>query len=416
MSRAKAKPVRRPAKRARAARVRVAHAPPRDRGAAAIEAALAALAHEVRTPLNGILAFGELLAASQLPERERGWAAGIKSAAEHLAQLTGVIVDGAKADRRKLVLRSDPFRPGALVDAVVASLRARAEAKGLAVGVSVDGELPARVTGDAARLRAALENLIDNAVKFTERGKVTFGVNARRMSGGRGSKPPRNRVQLVFTVQDSGIGLSPSELKRLIRPFGQANADVARRFGGAGLGLVFVKRIAEAMGGALTIESAPGRGSRFTLAIELELSRGAGGQSETTQTLVTAGDSRVLRILCAEDNPYGRVVLNTILTELGHRADFVDNGTAAVDALSRGGYDLVLMDVTLPNMDGLAATRRIRASAVGAHVPIIGISGRTEVNDRTAALAAGMDAYVSKPVSPAAIASLIHELVDARER
>src|SRR5262249_9793324 len=139
-----------------------------------------------------ILAFGELLAASQLPERERGWAAGIKSAAEHLAQLTGVIVDGAKADGRKLVLRCDPFRPRELVDAVVASLHARAEAKGLAVVVSIDEELRARVTGDVARLRAALETLVDNAVKFPERGGVTFSVSARR---NRGTTAARNRVQ-----------------------------------------------------------------------------------------------------------------------------------------------------------------------------------------------------------------------------
>jgi CheY-like chemotaxis protein len=413
MGRGKRKPVRQPAKSV-AARSRVARVGAHDRGTAAIEAALAALAHEVRTPLNGILAFGELLAASQLPERERGWAAGIKSAAEHLAQLTGVIVDGAKADRRKLVLRSDPFCPRALVDAIVASLHARAEAKGLAVAVSVDDELPTRVTGDVARLRAALENLIDNAVKFTERGEVRFDVGARRNSSHRGGTAARNRIHLVFTVADSGIGLSGAERKRLMRPFAQASAGVARRFGGAGLGLVFVKRIAEAMGGGLTIESAPGRGSRFTLAIELELSHGtADGKGETTQAPAAAAEGRVLRILCAEDNPYGRVVLNTILTELGHRVDFVDSGTAAVDALSRGGYDLVLMDVTLPELDGLAATRRIRASTAGAQVPIVGISGRAEVTDRTAALAAGMNAYLGKPVSPAAIASLLEELVGA---
>src|SRR5215470_17054077 len=157
------KATKRPAaKRARPKRPRQA-----DDGELSVEAALAALAHEVRTPLNGILAFGELLAASQLPERERGWAAAIKSAAEHLAQLTTIVVDGAKAKRQRLVLRSHPFRPRQMAEAVVATLQARAATKGLETAVTIADELPAVVSGDAVRLRAALENLIDNAVKFT---------------------------------------------------------------------------------------------------------------------------------------------------------------------------------------------------------------------------------------------------------
>src|SRR5262249_48649974 len=167
----------------------------RARGSDPVEAALAALAHEVRTPLNGILAFGELLAASQLPERERGWAAGIKSAAEHLSQLTSVIVDGAKA-RGPLVLQSAPFRPRALAESVAASLHARAQTKGLATTVTIAEDLPAFVVGDAVRLRAALENLVDNAVKFTERGGVALDAAA--------GPAGRNRTRLTFTVGDSG--------------------------------------------------------------------------------------------------------------------------------------------------------------------------------------------------------------------
>jgi len=385
------------AKRGRTSRARA------DR-AVSVEAALAALAHEVRTPLNGILAFGELLAASHLPERERGWAAAIKSAAEHLAQVTTVIVDGAKADRRKLVLRSYPFRPRPLAEAIAISMRARAETKGLAVAVAI-GELPPLVVGDPVRLRAALENLVDNAVKFTDRGEVALHVTAR--PAGRG------RIRLVFTVGDSGIGLSAAEMKRLFRPFAQANKAVARRYGGAGLGLIFVKRIARAMGGDLKIESAPGRGSRFTLEIVVTAKK-TRDKADVAQAHLAAVPARSLRILCAEDNPYGRVVLNTILTELGHRADFVDSGKAAVDAVGRGNYDAVLMDITLPDVDGIAATRLIRALAgAGARVPIIGISGHAEANDQAAARAAGMNAYLAKPVSPAAIASLLNDFTAA---
>jgi len=375
------------------------------RGAAkrprAVETALAALAHEVRTPLNGILALGELLAASDLPERERGWAAAVKSAAEHLAQLTTVVVDGVKADGRRLVLRRDAFRPRRLADAVAATLRARAETKNLTAVVTIAGDLPAVVIGDPVRLRAALENLIDNAVKFTERGQVAFDVSARAAA--------RGRIRLVFTIEDTGIGLSAAEIKRLLRPFAQASTAVARRFGGAGLGLAFVQRIARSMGGNLEIASTPGRGCRFRLDVIVAAKPASKEQAEVEDAAMPAAAARSLRILCAEDNPYGRVVLNTVLTELGHRVDFVGTGEAAVEAVGHGDYDAVLMDITLPGLDGIAATRLIRGlTPAGARIPIVGISGRSEVSEHAAARAAGMTAYLAKPVSPAAIAALLN--------
>jgi CheY-like chemotaxis protein len=371
-----------------------------------VEAALAALAHEVRTPLNGILALSELLAASGLPERERGWAAAVKSAAEHLAQLTTAVVDGVKADGHKLVLRSDAFHLRRLIDAVAATLHARAETKGLEATLAIADNVPVAVVGDPVRLRAALENLIDNAVKFTDQGRVAFAVAAQAAA--------RGRIRLVFTVEDSGIGLSAAEIKRLLRPFAQASTAVARRFGGAGLGLVFVRRIAQAMGGNLDIDSAPGRGCRFRLDIVVSPQAAARAEQGTDvkNAQLAAGSARSLRILCAEDSPYGRVVLNTILTELGHHPDFVGTGEAAVEAFGRGAYDVVLMDVTLPEMDGLAATRLIRGlTPKGARVPIVAISGHSEGEGREPAEAAGMSAYLAKPVSPAAIASLLNELV-----
>ena len=193
-----------------------------------VEATLAAFAHEVRTPLNGILALGELLEASDIPSRERQWAAGVKSAAEHLARLTTLIVDGARAKRKRLVSPRLAFDPRALVHAVGLGLSARAAAKGLAAELALDDSVPNEVLGDPVRLRAALENLIDNAVKFTEQGRVGLKVDCE--PAGRG------RLRLLFTVHDSGIGLSGAQIKRLFRPFGQASGQVARRFGGAGAG------------------------------------------------------------------------------------------------------------------------------------------------------------------------------------
>ena len=371
----------------------------------AVEATLAELAHEIRTPLTGILALGELLTTSELGERERGWAAAIKSTAEHLAMLTSLIVDAARADTKGLVLRRELIRPRLLAQALAVSLRARADAKGLQGEVGIAADLPEGVIGDTLRLRGALENLIDNAVKFTERGSVRLDVT--------GKKAARGRVRLVFTISDSGIGLAPAEIRRLFRPFAQANNQTASRFGGAGLGLAFVKRIAKAMGGDLTVTSKPAGGSSFRLTATFDQVAEAapaadrdGASAEHPAALL-----RPLNVLCAEDNPYGRVVLNTILTELGHRADFVGTGTAAVEAAGRGGYDVVLMDVTLPGLDGLEATRRIRAlDRPAGGVVLIGISGRANAADEAAGYAAGMDGYLVKPISPATLTRLLASL------
>jgi CheY-like chemotaxis protein len=373
--------------------------------ARAIEATLAGLAHDIRTPLTGILALGELLATSDLGEREKEWATAVKNTAEHLASLTSLIVDAAKADSKGLVLRHDPFSPRGLADAVAVSLRARALTRDLKAEVVISSDLPDSAVGDGLRLRSAIENLIDNAVKFTERGGVRLDVTSEPAA--------RGRLRLIFAVSDTGIGLSAAELKRLFRPFAQANESIARRYGGAGLGLVFVKRLARAMGGDLTVESRGG-GSRFRLSVVV------GKIAKSTDPAVRPGASggfadtpptRPLRILCAEDNPYGRVVLNTILTQLGHRVDFVGTGLAVVETAARRGHDLVLMDVTLPGIDGLEATRRIRALArpAGA-VPIIGISGWGTAAEDAAGRAAGMDAYIAKPISPAMLAKVIATL------
>jgi len=373
----------------------------------AIEATLAELAHEIRTPLTGILALGELLSTSGLGARERGWAAAIKSTAEHLAMLTSLIVDAARADTKGLVLRRELIHLRRLVDALSVSLGGRADAKGLKPEVVIGSALPGAVISDPLRLRTALENLIDNAVKFTERGTVRLDVTSQRAA--------RGRVRLAFSVSDTGIGLSAAEIRRLFRPFAQASEETARRFGGAGLGLAFVKRIAKAMDGDLVVTSKPGAGSSFRMTVTVEpVALPSDASAREAAAAPAAAPARPLNILCAEDNPYGRVVLNTILTELGHRADFVGTGVAAVEAAARGGYDVVLMDVTLPDLDGLEAARRIRAleRPAGA-VALIGISGRASVADEAAGRAAGMDAYLAKPLSPAALTRALASLARA---
>jgi len=368
-------------------------------GLGVVEAALAAFAHEVRTPLTGILAISDLLATSDLDERERRWVDTIKAGAEHLASLATLFVDAARSGRANSGVRRDLFDLRALARNVGDSLAGRAAAKGLQSRVELSAKLPALVVGDPVRLRAALENLIDNAVKFTEAGGVALSVEPRRDAKG--------KVGIVFAVSDSGIGLSLAEIKRLFRPFSQANVSIASRFGGAGLGLSSVKQIARAMGGDIVVTPRRGGGATFTLTVILTRARASAAETSGADG-VPAGEVRGLRILGVEDNPFGRVVLNTILTELGHSAEFIGRGEAAAGRIAESAFDAVLMDMVLPGIDGIETIRRIRSlGPPQGRIAIIGVSGRGD--DEAASRAAGADAFLIKPVSPRALATALHE-------
>jgi len=370
-----------------------------------VEAALAAFAHEVRTPLTGILAISSLLATSELGERERRWVDTIKVGAEHLAALATLFVDAARSGNAGLAVRQDFFDLRALAAAIGDSLAGRAAAKGLQSQVEIAAKLPVFVIGDPVRLRAALENLIDNAVKFTPQGKVALNVSAVPGSGG--------KLSVAFAVSDSGIGLSLAEIKRLFKPFSQANVSIASRFGGAGLGLSSVKQLARAMGGDITASQQRGGGMTFTLTVALK-------RAKELKTAASGSDTPLqfpqgLRILSIEDNPFGRVVLNAILTELGHQAEFIGRGEAAPDRIAQGDFDAVLMDMVLPGIDGIEAIRRIRAlEGIRGGIAIIGVSGRTE--DEQASRAAGADAFLTKPVSPRALATALLEATQRSAR
>jgi CheY-like chemotaxis protein len=365
-----------------------------------VEAALAAFAHEVRTPLTGILAISDLLATSDLGERERRWADTIKAGAEHLASLATLFVDAARSGGAGLGVRQDFFDLRALARNAGDSLAGRATAKGLQSSVEIAEKLAAFVIGDPVRLRAALENLIDNAVKFTEAGGVALKVAPMRSVKG--------KVGVAFAVSDSGIGLTLGEIKRLFRPFSQANVSIASRFGGAGLGLSSVKALARAMGGDIVVTQRRDGGTTFTLTVTLTRAKASEAAGSGMGADASSDSARTLRVLSVEDNPFGRVVLNAVLTELGHQAEFIGRGEAAAGRIAQGGFDAVLMDMVLPGITGIEAIRRIRQlSPPFGRIAIIGVSGRGD--DEAASRAAGADAFLVKPVSPRALATVLLE-------
>jgi CheY-like chemotaxis protein len=367
----------------------------------AIEAVLATFAHDIRTPLTGIIAFSELLATSGLGEREGRWVEAIKDSAGHLAELTTLAVEAARAGAGRLKLRRETFALPHFAARLALSLAARAEANGLACETDTQGDLPDLVVGDPALLRAAIENLMANAVKFTERGKVGLRIAASPLA--------RGKVRLSFAVSDSGIGISDAEIACLFRPFAQASSEIGQKFGGSGLGLVQVRRLARSMHGDLEVESTPGRGSTFRLIVVLDRPRPTAAGAAADRALAPG---QALGILCVEHNPYGRVVMNAIITELGHRASFAGSAEAALAVLAAGSPDVVLMDVALPGIDGYEATRRIRAlPGQAGRVAVIGVCGERDpanAPDRVAAAtAAGMDACLAKPVSPRMLADAL---------
>jgi CheY-like chemotaxis protein len=372
---------------------------PRARAADRLTLALASFAHEVRTPLNGILAFSELLLDAKLSAQPHGWAQAMHSAAQHLERLTTAVVDGARAGHSNLILRREEFSPQQLAADMAAALAARAQVARLPAQSDLAADLPQQAVGDGTRLRAALENLLDNAVKFANGGAVAFAARCDRA--------PDGRIRLTFSIADHGAGLSKRDCARLFQPFAQVDS-VSAGHPGAGLGLFFARNVARAMGGDLVVESTPGKGSTFRLDVLLDLPCAIASESIGDMRPHPARPAQTLRILCAEDNTHGQALLRSMLGAFGHEAVFVEDGEAAIAAVAAEAFDLALLDLTLPRLDGCAVARRIRAlSGAPGRLPIIGLSGHDDARHMRAAKASGMNAYLAKPVTPRALAAAL---------
>jgi len=360
---------------------------------------LANMSHEIRTPMNGIIAAADLLMNRNPTGQAAHFLGIVQSSANSLLRIINDILDFSKIEAGKLSLEKMPFHPGEVVLRLGDMFESQAASKGIEMAMDLPPGIPGELIGDPFRVQQVLANLVSNAIKFTpEGGRVVRGIKELMPVGKTGGS---KQVMVIFYVQDTGIGIPSDQFPNLFQPFSQIEGAGTRGYDGTGLGLCICKQLVEMMGGRIWVESVPGRGSTFYFTVRFEradLQEASTGK--TSEVKLPAGKQRLagLRILLAEDDPTNRNLIHAVLEDEDISVEMVPNGARAVAALRNRSFDLVLMDVQMPEMDGIEATRMIRDELKLVDLPIVALTALAMKGDEEKCLAAGMNAYISKPI------------------
>ncbi len=362
---------------------------------------LANMSHEIRTPLNGIIGNLELILDEEFPLHVKESLNAAWLSAGHLFMLIKDILDFSKIEAGRLDLESAPFELRQCLETVIHSQQCQADEKGIELSLRLEDDVPDQYNGDTLRLQQILMNLVGNAIKFTTEGFVSVTCRCTESSG--------ERTELTFEIADSGIGIPPDRMDRIFSRFQQADGSVTRRYGGTGLGLAISKGLVELMGGLIRAESTVGEGTTISFTVPLQaINTMPPPPAAETGQAPSSGAQKPLQVLLAEDNKVNRVVAMRMLQKLGHEVEHAENGEEALALLQKKTFDLILMDIQMPVLDGLSATRRIReGDDPQKAIPIIALTAHAMKSDRERCLEAGMDDYMTKPLNKKSLQTLL---------